>query len=269
MLLADEVVERRRPETLRERRCGPKAPPRSLAEEVTHAESMLLVVTVDAILPGPGASDYERYLRTDELLSLQKTPEEMNHRDELLFTTVHQTSELWLKLAVFEVEHAIDADLASALRSLRRAHLCLRYVTGALDMLEQMSPWEFHGVRSQLGHGAGFDSPGFRRLHALASALWERFDSELGGGSLVELYRTGREHEQLYQLAEALIELDERVVNWRQRHVTMVERIIGPGVIGTKGTPVEVLRDLLDDRWFPQLWDVRNNLTELAGTSPA
>jgi tryptophan 2,3-dioxygenase len=220
------------------------------------------------ILPGAGASEYERYLRTDELLALQKTPEEMNHRDELLFTTVHQTSELWLKLAVFEVEHALESDVAAAVRSLRRAHLCLRYLTEALDMLEQMSPWEFHGVRSQLGHGAGFDSPGFRRLHALAPGLWERFDSELDGGSLVELYRNGREHELLYQLAEALIELDERVVNWRQRHVTMVERMIGPGVIGTKGTPVEVLRELLDDRWFPQLWDVRNELTELAGTSP-
>ena len=46
------------------------------------------------ILPGAGASDYERYLRTDELLALQKTPEEQAHRDELLFQTVHQSSEL-------------------------------------------------------------------------------------------------------------------------------------------------------------------------------
>ena len=52
------------------------------------------------VLPGAGASDYERYLRTDELLALQKTPEEWVHRDELLFQTVHQSSELWLKLAV-------------------------------------------------------------------------------------------------------------------------------------------------------------------------
>src|SRR5262249_29787952 len=58
------------------------------------------------VLPGPAASDYERYLRTDDLLSLQKTPEEQAHRDELLFQTVHQSSELWLKLAVAEVEAA-------------------------------------------------------------------------------------------------------------------------------------------------------------------
>ncbi len=33
------------------------------------------------ILPGPGQSDYERYLRTDELLALQKGPDEWVHRD--------------------------------------------------------------------------------------------------------------------------------------------------------------------------------------------
>ena len=51
------------------------------------------------ILAGEGASDYERYLRTDELLALQKTAAEQVHRDELLFQTVHQATELWLSLA--------------------------------------------------------------------------------------------------------------------------------------------------------------------------
>jgi tryptophan 2,3-dioxygenase len=50
------------------------------------------------VLAGEGASDYERYLRTEELLRLQKRPEERAHHDELLFQTVHQSSELWLKL---------------------------------------------------------------------------------------------------------------------------------------------------------------------------
>ncbi len=74
------------------------------------------------ILPGPGESDYERYLRTDELLALQKTPDEWAHRDELLFQTVHQASELWLKHAWIEVEEAtrlIEArELAAAIRLL-------------------------------------------------------------------------------------------------------------------------------------------------------
>ena len=61
------------------------------------------------VLPGRGASDYERYLRTDELLALQKTAEERVHHDELLFQTVHQASELWLKLACAEVDEAAAA----------------------------------------------------------------------------------------------------------------------------------------------------------------
>src|SRR5438067_7204426 len=95
------------------------------------------------ILSGPGESDYERYLRTDELLALQKTADEWVHRDELLFQTVHQSSELWLKHAWVEVEEAtrlVEArDVVAALRLLRRANLALKYVEGFLEHLEQMS----------------------------------------------------------------------------------------------------------------------------------
>jgi len=118
------------------------------------------------ILAGRGESDYERYLRTDELLALQKTDAEWVHRDELLFQTVHQSSELWLKHAWNEVEEAtrlIEArDLAAAQRLLRRANACIRCVIGFLEHLELMSPWEYQEVRRVLGHGSGFDSPGFR-----------------------------------------------------------------------------------------------------------
>src|SRR5919199_6769066 len=85
----------------------------------------------EPILPGEAASDYERYLRTDALLALQTGPDEWVHRDELLFQTVHQSSELWLKLATTEVadatEHVREGDVAAALRLLRRASLCMQY----------------------------------------------------------------------------------------------------------------------------------------------
>ena len=82
-------------------------PGESPTVEDATAKEVLGHGELQPILPGPEASDYERYLRTDELLALQKTPEEMLHRDERLFQTVHQSSELWLKLAVFETEEAI------------------------------------------------------------------------------------------------------------------------------------------------------------------
>lgn len=222
------------------------------------------------ILPGAGASDYERYLRTDELLSLQKAPEEQAHRDELLFQTVHQSSELWLKLTSNEIEAATEhvrrEELAAAIRLLRRVTLCLQLITQQLDMLEQLSPWEYQEVRRVLGHGSGFDSPGFRNLRRVAPPLGEAFHAlrRAQGLSVVELYQRGREFEELYQLAELLIELDERTTVWRIRHLKVVERIIGGEVVGTQGTPVELLGTLIHKDLYPELWKARNELTELA-----
>jgi tryptophan 2,3-dioxygenase len=224
----------------------------------------------EPVLPGQGASDYERYLRTDELLSLQRTPEEQAHRDELLFETVHQSSELWLKLAWNEVEEATrlveQRELGGAIRLLRRGNLCLQTVTSLLEMLEQMSPWEYQVVRGQLGHGSGFDSPGFRELRRVTPLLGQAFFALLRerGLELVEVYVDGREHEELYQLAECLTEWDERLTLWRMRHYKVVARIIGDEVVGTQGTPVELLGGLLKQKFFPELWEVRNRLTELA-----
>jgi tryptophan 2,3-dioxygenase len=224
----------------------------------------------EPVLPGRGASDYERYLRTDELLALQKSEDERVHRDELLFQTVHQSSELWLKLAVTEVGEATACvergDLAAALRMLRRANLCLTYITAQLEMLEQMSPWEYHEVRQVLGHGSGFDSPGFRRVREVTPGLGAAFRGALdrAGLTIVELYRHGREHEELYQLAEQLIEWDERVNVWRYRHYKVITRVIGAHVVGTQGTPVEVLGKLIDQTFYPELWEARDRLTELS-----
>jgi tryptophan 2,3-dioxygenase len=224
----------------------------------------------EPVLDGEGGSDYERYLRTDALLALQKGPGEWAHRDELLFQTVHQSSELWLKLATSELEEATAlvgaGELGGALRLLRRAVECIELVSSALDMLERLSPWEYQEVRKVLGHGSGFDSPGFRRVARVTPPLGKAFHAarEAAGLSLLELYTSGRKHEQLYQLAEALIDWDERVVVWRVRHFVVVERIIGGSVVGTQGTPVEVLGRLIHKRFFPELWEVRNELTALS-----
>jgi tryptophan 2,3-dioxygenase len=235
----------------------------------------------EPVLAGAAASDYERYLNTDELLSLQKTADEWVHRDELLFQTVHQSSELWLKLAWNDVEAATEqlrgggvgsteplssggaglagaeagTGIAPALRLLRRATLCLRYATEQLDMLEQMSPWEYQEIRKVLGHGSGFDSPGWRELRRVVPALGQAFHAlrEQAGLSL-----------ELYQLAEAAIELDERINFWRIRHYKVVARVIGDSVVGTQGTPVEVLGRLIQHVFFPELWRVRNELTALS-----
>jgi tryptophan 2,3-dioxygenase len=224
----------------------------------------------EPVLPGTGASDYERYLRTDELLSLQKAPEERVHHDELLFQTVHQSSELWLKLATSEIEeacgHLEEGRVAPALRLLRRALQCMRYITDQLEMLTHISPWEYHQIRVVLGHGSGFDSPGFRRAAHLTPRAGRALDRLLSeaGIDLVELYERSREPqlEDLYQLAELLVEWDERIWVWRFRHYTVIARVLGEDAIGTQGTPVQVLGQLIAQRQLPKLWEARGRLLE-------
>jgi tryptophan 2,3-dioxygenase len=222
------------------------------------------------VLTGAGANDYERYLRTDELLALQKTADEWVHRDELLFQTVHQSSELWLKLCWNELEEACGhlerAELAAALRLLRRSVEALKVVTGLLDQLEHLDPWEYQSIRRVLGHGSGFDSPGFREIRRVAPRLGQAFHKlrREAGLSVVELYQQGRQHEELYQLAELAIEIDERISVWRFRHFKVITRIIGEGAIGTQGTPVDLLGGLIKQKLFPELWDARTQLTDLA-----
>jgi tryptophan 2,3-dioxygenase len=134
-------------------------------------------------------------------------------------------------------------------------------------MLEQMSPWEYtRHIRPVLGHGSGFDSPGFSNIRRVSPSLGEAFHKlrRAEGISVVELYQRGREFEQLYQLAELLIEWDERVAVWRMRHYKVVARVIGDEVVGTQGTPVELLGKLIKHEMYPELWRARNELTTLA-----
>jgi tryptophan 2,3-dioxygenase len=221
----------------------------------------------EPVLPGRGATDYERYLRTDELLALQKDPSEVVHRDEHLFQAVHQSSEIWLKLTCMELDAAaalVNADrAAAATRLVRRAADAMALLTSQLTMLEHMSPSDYAIVRTALGHGAGFDSPGFRALHRAAPALGEAFERLLERRSLtvIAVYERGYELDDLYQLAEQLTTFDERTIVWRFQHLKTVERIIGGHVVGTQGTPVEVLGKRIDVRFFPALWQVRDEIT--------
>jgi tryptophan 2,3-dioxygenase len=219
-----------------------------------------------AVLVGDGDSDYARYMRTDTLLSLQRDPQEMVHRDELLFQTVHQSTELWLKLAASDVAEAgrlmHNGEFDAATRLFGRGSRCLQSVTEQLDIMRFLSPWDFQTIRTVLGHGSGFESPGWESVRNISKSLNVVFNDLIKRESinLVELYQYGQ-GTALYRLAEAIIDWDERISIWRVSHYKMATRILGYQVIGTKGIPIDVLTRLINHRFFPELWRIRTELT--------
>jgi len=222
------------------------------------------------ILPGKGNSDYERYLHTDDLLSLQKPAEEMLHPDELTFQVVHQSSELLLKGVAWELGRARalieKGDYANAARLIRRANQMLDYPISMLHVLETITPYDYHLIRAGLGHGSGLDSPGFLALLHIGPRLGDAFHAQLhkAGLSVDDVYRRHEEFFGLHDVAERLLDFDERVHLFRFHHLKLAQRIIGGGVIGTMGTPVEVLHQRMEHLFYKDLWDVRNQITAKA-----
>ncbi len=79
--------------------------------------------------------------------------------------------------------------------------------------------------------------------------------------ALLRIYERPRDHYDVFLLSEALIEFDEMFYMWRLRHIVMVERMIGskPGTGGSQG--VAYLRTTLSRKFFPELWELRTQLS--------
>lgn len=218
----------------------------------------------------PGETVYERYLRTEELLSLQKPESELAHHDELQFQIVHQVFELWWKETTFELNTIRSLlqqyNIPPALRLLQRVIQIQHLMMSNLRMLETMTPWDFHGFRKVLADGAGTDSPGFHALMTISPLLWDDFQVLLAHErvSLTDIYIHADRYPLLMALAEGLTDYDEVFQVFRAQHLKLAQRMIGPGSIGTGGTPMEILERTLKDRFYPELWEVRNQLTKIA-----
>jgi tryptophan 2,3-dioxygenase len=112
---------------------------------------------------------YGDYLRLDLILGAQQ-PRSAAH-DELLFIIQHQTSELWMKLAVHELESAcaaIAADqLPHAFKMLARVSRILEQLNSAWDVLRTLTPSEYTEFRGDLGQSSGFQSHQYRAIEFL------------------------------------------------------------------------------------------------------
>lgn len=233
---------------------------------------------------------YPTYLKLTELLALQCPRSSPEHPDELLFITVHQSSELWFKLILHELGKLCDAiaqaHVLEAVESVGRVNGLMRIVTAQLHALDTLSPRGFSQFRNNLGTSTGGQSAQFRAIELISglrepsyleylrsqrpldpivdraisqAALPELFATLLTtrGVSARDLYTSDAERD-LRLLAEGLMSYEQEFAMWRFLHVEVIERVIGPATPGTGGSlGARALRDTLGNRFFPELWAAR------------
>jgi tryptophan 2,3-dioxygenase len=149
-----------------------------------------------------GAMGYGDYLHLGSLLACQ-TPLSPEH-DELLFIVIHQSTELWMKLCLHEIEaaarHIRDDDLEPALKMMARVGRIQAQMIQSWEILSTMTPADYSSFRGYLGSSSGFQSHQYRQLEFLLGAknakvievfrsdppIFERLDAALRRPSLYD-----------------------------------------------------------------------------------
>ena len=234
--------------------------------------------------------NYGSYLALDELLALQRPRSKPEHPDELLFIVVHQSSELWFKVLLRDLEGLANAfqksDAGLALWQLQRINGLMRIVSSQLSSLALLPPQHFAEFRANLGSSSGSQSVQFRAIEA-ASGLREPWFLEmleeqgeipdlvqrwLDRPTMQDLFleflkKEGVSLEQLYLgpgpslsffIAEELLEYEMEFGQWRFKHAQLVERMLGPATTGTGGsTGASMLHRSTSIRFFAELAEIR------------
>ena len=116
-----------------------------------------------------GDMSYGDYLGLDAILSAQNPLSDAH--DEMLFIIQHQTSELWMRLAIHELQAARrvmrEGDLQSAFKMLSRVARIFEQLNNAWDVLRTMTPSEYTAFRPSLGNSSGFQSHQYRLVEYL------------------------------------------------------------------------------------------------------
>ena len=226
-----------------------------------------------AIMGGEGTLDYELYLNTKALLSCQSKFDELCNADELQFQVVHQVEELWMKLIAYtllDIDDYLRQENSNRVLTLfRRVHTAQRLMIQQIALLEIMSPKEYQQIRLRLGNGSGQESPGFRVLLKMYQPLWNSFKEhylDKHGLTLEKVYDTEYTHSDAYVVAEAFAEFDELFQKFRYEHMQLIHRTIGFGSKSLKGRPVEILEEGMRHKFFPELWEIRAQMTDKWGT---
>jgi tryptophan 2,3-dioxygenase len=110
--------------------------------------------------------NYGNYLRLDKILTAQHRMSDAH--DEMLFIIQHQTTELWMRLVLHEIEAArsllIDGHYRQSFKMLARVSRIFEQLNSAWDVLRTMTPSDYTTFRDSLDSSSGFQSHQYRLI---------------------------------------------------------------------------------------------------------
>jgi tryptophan 2,3-dioxygenase len=158
---------------------------------------------------------YAGYLGLQQLLSAQKL--QTGSDDELLFIIIHQQHELWFKLAIHELDCAIDslmkveaqeADCIIAFKRLSRVSAIQHILISSWDVMATLTPDEFIVFRETVGRdgASGFQSVQYRILEYKLGLKYRFLTFELPGGrtQTIDVFENAQSEEEKEGLRSAL-----------------------------------------------------------------
>ena len=98
--------------------------------------------------------------------------------------------------------------------------------------------------------------------------IWNSFQAQYldkHGLTIEKIYDSHYNHGDAYVVAEALAEFDELFQKFRYEHMQLIHRTIGFGAKSLKGRPVEILSEGMSHKFFPELWEIRGQMTDAWG----
>lgn len=157
---------------------GGEGPLMNLKDEnkVAHPDETDVDTVLKAQANAKGQT-YSDFLKLDKLLALQ--PGFDNNSDSLLFFTLHQTKELWMRVMYVEAVSArdslFDGQAGPALKTLARVRSIQQIMIASWSSLATMTPVDYLSFREDLGSSSGFQSPGYRKLEFVLGQKDKRF----------------------------------------------------------------------------------------------
>lgn len=230
------------------------------------------VIELQNYLNHQGCSDYETYLKTNDLLSLQTKFAELCNPDELQFQLVHQTEELLFKLinsSLIEIYKLIDEKNVHRIQTyFLRIHKAQQNLISVIQLLHTMSPRAYQDIRTKLGNGSGQESPGFNAFLKIVPIVWKKFKKTFyleNNGELEKIYNQNYSHCDRYVMCESFLELDDLYNKFLYYHMKLVGRSIGLNAHSLKGNIVSSMTQRITRSFVSELLDIRSNMTSQWG----